>query len=136
MRFWHSPAVRWSALLGGALAWRLLLFIGPQGSDDGVYSDMARDVLSGSHRIAADVFSTRMGYIGSIAASYGILGAGPFTLVLPNLVFSLAGIALAFRIAREFTDEAGAWRTAALLAIFPLDVFFATDIRTRIDTAR
>src|SRR5678815_1253870 len=123
MRFWHSPAFRWGALLGGALAWRLLLFIGPQGSDDGVYSDMAHDVLTGSHRIAADVFSTRLGYIASIAACYGLFGAGPFTLVLPNLVFSLAGIALAFRLAREFTDDAGAWRTAALLAIFPLDVF-------------
>ena len=135
MRFWHLPAVRWSALLGGALAWRLLFFIGAQGSDDGVYSDMAHDVLSGSHRIAADVFSTRIGYIGSIAASYGILGVGSFTLVLPNLVFSLAGLALALRLAREFTDEAGAWRTAALLAIFPLDVFFATEAHTDLPLA-
>ena len=133
MRF--SPAVRWSALLGGALAWRLLLFIGAQGSDDSVYSDMAHAVLTRSHHAAADVFSTRVGYLGAIAASYAIFGAGTFTLVLPNLVFSLAGIALAWRLAREFTDEAGAWRTAALLAIFPLDVFFATEAHTDLPLA-
>lgn len=135
MRFWHSPAFRWSALLGGALAWRLLLFIGAQGSDDGVYSDMAHAILTRSHHVAADVFSTRVGYLGAIAASYATFGAGPFTLVLPNLVFSLAGIALAWRLAREFTDEAGAWRTAALLAIFPLDVFFATEAHTDLPLA-
>jgi hypothetical protein len=130
MRFWHS-----SAFLAGALAWRLLLFVGPQGSDDGVYSDMARDVLSGTHRLAADVFSTRIGYIASIAASYGIFGAGPFTLVLPNLAFSIAGIVLGYLLAREFTDESGARRTAALLAIFPLDVFFATEAHTDLPLA-
>lgn len=129
------PAFRWSALLAGALAWRLLLFVGAQGSDDGVYSDMAHHVLGGSHHLAADVFSTRIGYIASIAGSYWMLGAGPFALVLPNLIFSLAGIALGFLLAREFTDEPGAWRTAALLAIFPLDVFFATEAHTDLPLA-
>jgi hypothetical protein len=130
MRFRHG-----SAALAGALAWRLLLFVGAQGSDDGVYSDMAHDLLNGSHHLAADVFSTRIGYIASIAASYGIFGAGPFTLVLPNLAFSLAGIVLGYLLAREFLDESGARRTAALLVIFPLDVFFATEAHTDLPLA-
>lgn len=135
MEFWRLPKVRWTALLGGALLLRLLFFVGPQASDDGAYSDYAHAILRGSFHLAPDIFSTRLGYLTSIAGVYAIFGAGPFTLVLTNLIFSLGGLILAYWTAREFVDEAGAWRTTLLLALFPLDVFFATEAHTDLPLA-
>src|SRR6185295_11143089 len=100
MEFWRLPKVRWIALLGTALVLRLVFFIGPQASDDLVYSDYAHAMLKGGFHLSSDIFSTRLGYLASIAAVYAVLGAGAFTLVLTNLVFSLAGLVVAFRIAR------------------------------------
>lgn len=36
------PAARWAVLLGASLAWRLVLFIGPVGSDNLFHSDLAQ----------------------------------------------------------------------------------------------
>jgi len=126
----RHPGLRWGLLLAGALAWRLLFFVGPQGSDDLVYSELAHALRTGSYHPAPDIFSTRTGYLACIALGYGLFGAGPFTLVLPNLLFSLAGIVLAYHLALEFLDERGAWKAALLVAIAPPDVFLATEAHT------
>ncbi|MBV8880531.1 MAG: glycosyltransferase family 39 protein [Planctomycetaceae bacterium] len=135
MQGWPSARLRWGLLLGGALAWRLLWFVGPQASDDLAYSEYAQALATGAYHPVADIFSTRLGYLASIALGYRLFGAGPFTLILPNLLFSLAGIVLAYALAREFLDERGAWRTALLLAAAPPDVFLATEAHTDLPLA-
>jgi 4-amino-4-deoxy-L-arabinose transferase-like glycosyltransferase len=127
MRFWRFPAFRWGALLGGALVWRLLLFIGAQGSDDLAYSDSAWTVASGSLPIHQGIHGTRIGYVGAIGAFYALFGAGSFSLILLNLTTSVGEVALARLIAREYLDDAGSWLTAFLVAILPVHVFYATE---------
>lgn len=120
-------AVGWALLLGGAAAWRLLLFTGPQGSDDLAYSENARALVDGTWSVRPEIFSLRLGYTGPLAVVYAVFGAGPATLVLVNLAASLAEVALARRLARRFLDDAGAWLAAALVAATPLHVHFATE---------
>lgn len=127
MRFWQAPAFRWTALLGGALAWRLLLFVGPQGSDDLAYSNAAWTVASGRFPLDQGIHGSRVGYVGTIGTIYALFGAGSFSLVLLNLAASMGEVALARLVARRFLDDAGAWLAAALVAVLPVHVFHATE---------
>lgn len=122
-----TPAFRWAALLGGALAWRLLLFIGAQGSDDLAYSEAAWTVASGAFPANQGIHGARIGYVGVLGAIYAVVGAGTFSLVLFNLAASLAEVALARLVALEFLDDAGAWLAAAIVALLPVHVFYATE---------
>lgn len=127
MEFWRTPAFRWTALLGGTLTWRLILFIGPQGSDDLAYSEAAWTLAGGKVPLDQGIHGSRIGYVGCLAFVYALFGAGSFSLILPNLAASLAEVALARVVAREFLDDAGAWIAAALVAILPVHVFFASE---------
>src|SRR6185503_2394937 len=127
MRFWQTPAFRWTALLAGALAWRLILFVGAQGSDDLAYSRAAWTVAGGVAPVDQGIHGNRIGYVGLIGALYALFGAGSFSLVLLNLVSSVAEVALARLVAREFLDDEGAWLAAVLVALLPVHVFYATE---------
>ena len=127
MRFWQAPAFRWTALLAGALAWRLILFIGAQGSDDLAYSRAAWTVAGGVAPVDQGIHGNRMGYVGFIGALYALFGAGSFALVFLNLAASVAEVALARLVAREFLDDDGAWLAAVLVALLPVHVFYATE---------
>ncbi len=128
-------AVGWVLLLGGAAAWRLLLFVGPQGSDDMAYSENARALAAGSWSLRSDIFALRLGYTGPLALIYAVLGAGPATLALLNMAASLVEVALARRIARRFLGDGGAWLAAALVAVFPLHVHFASEAHPDVPVA-
>jgi 4-amino-4-deoxy-L-arabinose transferase-like glycosyltransferase len=127
MPWWQTRTFRLSALLAGAAAWRVLLFVGPTGSDDLAYSEAARGLLGGEGPFRHGIHGLRTGYVGPIAASYALLGAGPFSLVLPNLAASLSEVALAWAIARRLLGEGPAWIAATLVALLPVHVFHATE---------
>ncbi|HVE38814.1 MAG TPA: glycosyltransferase family 39 protein [Planctomycetota bacterium] len=127
MRFWQTPAFRWTALLAGALAWRLILFVGAQGSDDLAYSRAAWTVAGGVAPVDQGIHGNRIGYVGFIGALYALFGAGSFSLVFLNLLSSVAEVALARLVAREFLDDEGAWLAALLVALLPVHVFYATE---------
>src|SRR5262245_57444912 len=135
MRFWQSAGFRWGALLGGALAWRLLLFVGAQGSDDLAYSEAAWSVSCLAFPANHGIHGARMGYVGTIGLLYGLFGAGTFSLVVLNLTASVAEVALARLVAREFLDDAGAWLAAILVAVLPAHVFYATEAHPDMPTA-
>ena len=135
MRFWHSPAFRWGALIGGALAWRLILFVGAQGSDDLAYSEAAWTISCGAFPANQGIHGARIGYVGIIGALYALFGAGTFSLVCFNLASSLAEVGLTRLVAREYLDDAGAWLAAALVAILPVHVFHATEAHPDVPTA-
>jgi 4-amino-4-deoxy-L-arabinose transferase-like glycosyltransferase len=120
-------AIGWALLLGGAAAWRLLLFVGPLGSDDLAYAENARALAEGTWTLRPDIFGLRLGYTGPTAGLFALFGAGPFLLVLPNLAASVAEVALARQLARRFLDDAGAWLAAVLVAVAPAHVHFATE---------
>jgi hypothetical protein len=127
MRFWQAPAFRWTALLAGALAWRLVLFVGAQGSDDLAYSRAAWTLAGGAVPVEQGIHGNRIGYVGVIGALYALFGAGSFALVFLNLAASVAEVALARLVAREFLDDGGAWLAAVLVALLPVHVFYATE---------
>jgi hypothetical protein len=127
MRLWQAPAFRWTALLAAALAWRLILFVGPQGSDDLAYSRAAWTLAGGVAPVDQGIHGNRIGYVGFIGALYALFGAGSFTLVFLNLLSSIAEVALARLVAREFLDDDGAWLAAVLVALLPVHVFYATE---------
>jgi len=127
MRFWQAPAFRWTALLAGALAWRLILFVGVQGSDDLAYSRAAWTVAEGVAPVDQGIHGNRIGYVGFIGALYALFGAGSFALVFLNLLSSVAEVALTRLVAREFLDDEGAWLAAILVALLPVHVFYATE---------
>jgi 4-amino-4-deoxy-L-arabinose transferase-like glycosyltransferase len=135
MRLLGAPAARWTALLGGALAWRLILFVGAQGSDDLAYSEAAWTLASGHLPFDQGIHGLRIGYVGAIGALYALFGAGTFTLVLVNLVASVGEVALVRLLAREFLDESGAWLAALLVAILPVHVFHATEAHPDVPAA-
>lgn len=135
MRLWQSSTFLWVALLGGALTWRLIFFVGAQGSDDLAYSEAAWTVASGGLPIDRGIHGCRIGYVGIIGAFYAIFGAGTFSLVLLNLIASVADVALARVVAREFLDDSGAWLAAALVAVLPVHVFYATEAHPDVPAA-
>jgi 4-amino-4-deoxy-L-arabinose transferase-like glycosyltransferase len=122
----RAEFLRWAGLLGGALAWRLLLFSGPNGSDDLAYSDAAARLAAGGG-LTPSIHGLRLGYVGPLAAVYALFGIGSFGLVVFNLAASVADVALARLLARTWLDDAGAWIAAALVALLPLHVFHATE---------
>lgn len=122
-------------LLVLAGVWRLVFFVGPLGSDDLYYSEPAWRLATGQYTFTPNLFALRLGYVVPIAAAYAVFGAGPFTLVLFNAICSVAGVWVTLEIARRFVDERAAWIAAALAAVFPLDVFHATEAHTDLPLA-
>jgi 4-amino-4-deoxy-L-arabinose transferase-like glycosyltransferase len=135
MGFWRLPKVRWIVLLAAAALWRLILFIGPQGSDDFVYSAYAHDLSRGQLHIVPSIHELRFGFVGPIALCYALFGVSSLSLVAFNLVSSVAEVALTYGLAREFSDEDTSWRAAWIIAILPLEVFFATEAHTDVPLA-
>ena len=76
MMDWRSKRARFLLLMGVALAWRLILFVGPTGSDDLNYSESARQISEGDFQPGASIFSLRLGYVGAIGFVYALFGAG------------------------------------------------------------
>lgn len=110
-----------------ALAWRLLLFVGPTGSDDLAYSEEAHLLSQGIFRPPQGIHGLRWGYTGVIALLYHLFGAGSFSLILFNLMCSLAELPIAWKIAREYLGERGADLATLLLALLPAHVFYASE---------
>lgn len=130
------PSWRWPlAILAGALALRLLLFTGIQGSDDRLYSEAAWRMARGEPSPGPDLFRTRVAYVGPVAALYALFGPHFAGLILPSLVASLALVVLAYRMGLLLYSPAVAVGAALFAAVIPLDVFYATTASTDLPLA-
>jgi hypothetical protein len=121
---------RWiwtSAILLGALALRLILFTGIQGTDDLLYAARAHAVLDGRFEPGGDLFAARVGHVLLIALGFFLFGIHSWTLALPSLISSMLLVGLALRLGRELSGETAGRCAAILVAILPLDVFYATE---------
>ncbi len=118
-----------------ALGLRLVFFTGTSTSDDLNYIQYAHQVTEGTFHVGIDHFSFRLGIIYPTALFFTIFGASEFTGNLIVLLLSLAGIVLLFLIGREIFGAPVGITAALLLAIFPLDVFYATRLLPEIPSA-
>ncbi len=114
------------AILVVALALRLLLFTGVQANDDRLYSLSARRMSLGERTSSGDLFGTRVAYVGPVAALYRLFGVRMAWLIAPNLIASLALIVLAYRLGLVLYRPAVGLAAAGVVAVLPLDVFYAT----------
>lgn len=117
------------AILALALAARLYWFTGLVIGDDVVYSEIAVHFLDGDTRVL-NVHAARLGFLFPLIASYAIFGVGELPLALPNLLCSLGTVALAFFIGRRLFSDAAGLLAAAILAVHPLLITYATEGHT------
>lgn len=124
---------RWPAALFGilvvALAVRLFFYVGYQGADDRNYVAYAVNFASSGDIAAkqlADPWIARIGAWIPMGLLIMAFGLQEWVLTAYSLACSLAGIAVAMVALRRLFDTRLALVTAALLAIYPNDVLYAT----------
>lgn len=111
-----------------ALALRLIFFAGFVGFDDTYYIDAAHRLAMGDWTPRDSQFGLRLGLIVPAATLYRLFGVSDATTGLFPLLCSLATIPLAFAIGRAVASEQVGLVAAALLAVLPLDVIFASQL--------
>lgn len=123
----NPPLRGWlPGILAAALALRLLLFTGVQGNDDRLYSWSAHQISLGERTSSGDLFGTRVAYVGPVAVLYRLFGARIACLIAPNLLASLALVALAYRMGLVLYRAEVGLVAAGLVAVCPVDVFYST----------
>lgn len=119
----------WLAIVGAisaALAWRLLAFSGPLGSDDVTYFERALDVANGIWSTADYNGALRYGFNIPAGLMLKLFGAGEFQLNLWPLLCSLLEIGLVWWFCRRRFDGRVAAIAACLMALTPLHVATAS----------
>jgi 4-amino-4-deoxy-L-arabinose transferase-like glycosyltransferase len=126
----RRAAVALCSVLLLAAAVRLAWFTGLQEIGDGiVYSRIAVDRLHGTVHFQ-NVHQMRHGFNLPLLASYAAFGPGERPLVLYNLLCSVGLVAACFGLARRFFGEPAGLAAAAVAALHPNLVRFATECHT------
>jgi Dolichyl-phosphate-mannose-protein mannosyltransferase len=114
-------------LIGAALL-RLVFFSGLVLYDDIFYVRRAYELSTGRMEPPMTHWQARIGLVGPTALVYRAFGVGPGTTAAVPLACSLLGVLAAFLLgARLFGVQTGLL-AAFLLAIFPMDVIFASQL--------
>ncbi len=107
------------ALISVATALRLIDPTGWLGSDDSAYYNAAEQVLSGQTMTRVHHHNARMAVILPIAASIRLLGASPFTIVLPTFIASLLCVSLVAVLGRMLWGWWEGLLAATVVAFLP-----------------
>ncbi len=113
-------------ILAFALILRLIFFTGSGPSDELKYYGYANDVINGDFKLEQNHFSFRIGLIYPTALIFYLFGINEFTANSLTLVSSLASIILIFYLGKYLFNEKTGLTSAFLLAIYPLDIVYAT----------
>ena len=111
-----------------AFALRAYSFVGIVGTDDVSIADYALRLLDSGPWVPQTHYQARVGLIYPLAAVYAIFGVGDWQSALIPLAASLVGVWLAFLIARQLAGDKAGLLAALAIAVFPLDVFGATQL--------
>ena len=117
-------------VLGFALALRVIFFIGLCVADDFTYCRFANTILRGEPYFSAgsEFRSLRWPVVLPVIPSFWLFGVSDAAAVWGSLSYSLGGIVALFLIGRRlFGDRVGLY-AALLLAVFPGDTLFATQL--------
>lgn len=141
MRAGARPIFSLGLIVLGALMLRLFFFTGityTMDQDEGIYLETVRQAWHGEYAVdftkrpadympnPAEAFQFRYPMIFAPLAAVKMWGFGPLSLGAFSLFCSLGLVALTYGLARLFYAVRLALAAAALVAIFPLDVLFAT----------
>ncbi|MHA1864828.1 MAG: glycosyltransferase family 39 protein [Candidatus Thorarchaeota archaeon] len=110
---------------------RIALMTGPSTSHDGArMTDLAYKFLIGDLDLVNEgTFGFRFFAYLPISLSIMLFGLNDFSIILPNLILSLATIVLAYKITHFIMPrEEVALLSAFLIAIFPLEILFSTNL--------
>jgi hypothetical protein len=128
------PVAASAALIGVALAIRVVFFGGLLGWDDLEYWEAARALREG-HFVPASSFQLRYTLTVPLAVAQAWLGEREWIPFLVPLAYSAAHLALARALGLLCGGAAVAAGTVALLALLPLDVIGATDLHADLPLA-
>lgn len=120
-----TDAIALAVLVAGACVLRVHYFAGFAYGDDQIFQGWVLNFLERG-TLAAGNQSYRFTWWIPTLWSVRALGVGEWSLVLPYLVYSLAGIVVLALLARHLWGRTAALLTALLLAVQPMDVVFAT----------
>ncbi len=115
--------------LATALFVRLQLLTGMVRGDDFHYAQAAYELSQG--RMHFDVWpegTARVGLYGPVALLYAVFGVSEATTVAFPLLASLGTVAVVYALGARLGGAAAGLLGAMLWAVFPLDVFLATDL--------
>ncbi|MGB8273748.1 MAG: glycosyltransferase family 39 protein [Alphaproteobacteria bacterium] len=111
-----------------AVALRLYSFGGIAGADDVSIAGIALDTIESGFKLPNSHYALRIALTLPLAGVFSVFGVGDWQFALLPFVSNLAGIGLAFAIGRRLCGDAAGLLAALLLALFPLNVVFATQL--------
>jgi hypothetical protein len=113
------------AVLLLALALRLFFAAGISGNDDLSVANGAVGILDHGISLPGGHYGARFGLTLPLALVFRVAGVGVPQLIVLPLLFSVAGVWLAFRLGTKLFDPLAGLFSALALAFYPLDVEFA-----------
>ncbi len=133
LSIYYHPTRTLLVILVFASCVRGVFFTGITNIDSLAYAENAYRIVQGTFEVSDSVHKLRLGLILPTAGVYWVLGINEFTSVLYPFLCSLGSIILIFYLGQLlFKDSASSLICAILLAIFPMDVFFASQLMTEI----
>jgi uncharacterized membrane protein len=115
-------------IVTAGVAVRAVFFSGYHGFDDATYIDRALDLAAHGWSLPGDHVSARSGLVVPTALIVRLLGVGPLTVHAVPFVASVLSLFLAFEMGRRLFDDRVGLLAALLLAVFPLEVIYASHL--------
>ena len=116
------------AIILGGIVLRALVFSGYQSGDDAAYIARAFAYSEGDFSPPYSHWGSRLLPVILTAFSFFIFGVNDFATALFPFVFSIGGILVAYLIGRQVADSKVGLIAAFFMAIFPMDVLFASQL--------
>jgi 4-amino-4-deoxy-L-arabinose transferase-like glycosyltransferase len=111
-----------------SLALRLYFFVGLNWADDAMYVNEAYSRLDINYKIPARLGPLRSGMIYPTAFFFKLFGINEYSATLYPLLCSLGSIVLTYYFGKTFFDEKTGLTAALLLAVYPLNIAYATRV--------
>jgi 4-amino-4-deoxy-L-arabinose transferase-like glycosyltransferase len=127
-RFDYNAAVALGVVLVIAVGIRALCFSGVVGSADLAYLDEARNIAGGTPLAEAHPFLNKPGFLFAEFLTVNLFGANETAQLAYPFLLSLAGVALAYVVARRLWGIWAGVVAGVALALVPLDVLYATRV--------
>jgi len=105
---------------------RVLFFTGFHGFDDVFYIQRSYELSQGIFSLPTTHWAARIGLVGPTAVAYRAFGVSLGTTVLFPFLCSLLTVVATALLGRRLFGEPVGWLAAFLVAVFPLDVIFAS----------